>query len=304
MDAFADSRQFAVMPDGAVVDRSPDTPVDATRDFAQVQLKLAVSQIVQQATDTDDILATAMGAAINATVSDYGATSLAEADQNVQNRPSLAQILRDYQVSPDPRGITDYPRDPMVRYLAELLGKTKAFQVTVTEAEMLEKMSLTSQQQFLQMREYAFAEADKRFPDHGQEDNHNDAFRHAYWNALMVGVRGAEWAQRFATAHEALPGNPKEREAMDLYNNEVGRKIALANPGTDPERLAGLVEDAVRKGDTVVIARSGDLEFSDRVPAGAIGAPSPGPDEPVVQAEKPVVPNPPKPGIGSATDWW
>lgn len=64
-------------------------------------------------------------------------------------------------------------------------------------------------------------------------DGNGDAFRHAYWNVLMVkdfiGLeltigRATSVAQLFADAHEtASSGTPKE---MDLYNNMVGRNIA------------------------------------------------------------------------------
>lgn len=57
----------------------------------------------------------------------------------------------------------------------------------------------------------------RRYLDNG------DAFRHAYWNAIMVRVVGAIFAEKFATAHEAdSTGNDK---VMDLWNNELGRNI-------------------------------------------------------------------------------
>ncbi len=54
-------------------------------------------------------------------------------------------------------------------------------------------------------------------------------------------VRGAEWTARFTTTHEGLPGNGAVREAMDPYDNEVGRRVALANPGASPDELADKV---------------------------------------------------------------
>jgi hypothetical protein len=86
-----------------------------------------------------------------------------------------------------------------------------------------------------------------------QEDGPADAFRHAYWNALMVRRlcdRGL--AEQFATLHEAhdfsaLP--PKRRaiaerkRAMDLKNNRVGRGMAWA-AGSERE-VADKIEAAV-----------------------------------------------------------
>lgn len=85
---------------------------------------------------------------------------------------------------------------------------------------------------------------------------------------------GEEWTRDFATAHERLPNNPATAEAMDLHNNEVGRNIASANPDATPAQLADLVEQAVRGGDTVVVAPNSDgekLAWSDTVKEGEAG---------------------------------
>lgn len=44
---------------------------------------------------------------------------------------------------------------------------------------------------------------------------------------------------------------------MDLYNNEIGRQIGMANPDASPQELADLVESAVRDGDTVIVTKDG-----------------------------------------------
>ena len=58
---------------------------------------------------------------------------------------------------------------------------------------------------------------------------------------------------------------------MDLYNNEVGRKIAVDNPQASPAQLADLVDRALRAGDLVVIAPSGHLAWSNQVAVGQHG---------------------------------
>jgi len=55
---------------------------------------------------------------------------------------------------------------------------------------------------------------------------------------------------------------------MDLYNNEVGRQVAMANPAASPEELAGLVDQVVRDGDTVITDWGGELAYSNDVPQG------------------------------------
>ncbi|MGH3980309.1 MAG: DUF6973 domain-containing protein [Pseudonocardiaceae bacterium] len=179
-------------------------------------------------------------------------------------RISLDQILAEYQVPPDPRGTVSYPPFP----LSLAVGSQT---ITRTEAEMLDELGLLGQKDFKDLRDSAYDTADQRFPDQGAEDGHNDAFRHAYWNARMVQEHGADWATRFGTAHESLPGNSADRESMDLYNNEVGRQVAVENPDASPEELADLVEQAVRNGDTVVIDSNGELAYSNDVQPGGTG---------------------------------
>ena len=60
---------------------------------------------------------------------------------------------------------------------------------------------------------------------------------------------------------------------MDLYNNEVGRRIAVENPDASPEELADLVEQAVENGEMMVIGDDLKLHYSDELPRDA-AAPS------------------------------
>lgn len=185
----------------------------------------------------------------------------------------LDEILRKYQVSEDPDGAKDWePGWPL-----NMLTEPK--HVTATEARILSEMSPLELRDMDQIKEAAEVEAKVRFPPQNgvndTADNHTDAFRHTYWNALMTQRFGEQWTKDFATAHERLPANPATAEAMDLYNNELGRNIAVANPDASPEELAGLVEQAVNNGDTVVIAPGGErLAWSNTIPLGEAGTTS------------------------------
>jgi hypothetical protein len=59
---------------------------------------------------------------------------------------------------------------------------------------------------------------------------------------------------------------------MDLYNNELGRRIGRENRNASDEELAEFVYQAVTRGDAVVIDRHGDLAFSDQVAIGQTGS--------------------------------
>ncbi|MEQ8272553.1 MAG: hypothetical protein RMA76_40795 [Deltaproteobacteria bacterium] len=79
-----------------------------------------------------------------------------------------------------------------------------------------------------------------------------DAFRHAYWNAIMTRRAGAEFADAFATAHETGSDTPEADQAMDLHNNAVGRRIAVANPDASDDELFDLVMQAYRNGELML----------------------------------------------------
>ena len=87
----------------------------------------------------------------------------------------------------------------------------------------------------------------------------------------MVVEVGSTFARTFATARWGLPRNPADREASDLYNNEVGRRVATDNPDAGPEELAGLVKKAVEQGDLLVIDGNNELAFSNEVRVGEHG---------------------------------
>ncbi|UYM07187.1 DUF6973 domain-containing protein [Solicola gregarius] len=166
---------------------------------------------------------------------------------------TLADIEKEYQVEDDPDGLVNIPG----------VGT-----VTASEAWMLGNLGILALLDMKDIKEDAFSTADDRFTPEDQNDNHNDAFRHAYWNALMTRRFGEDWTEDYTNAHEGIPGNNSLREAMDLYNNGVGRRIASENPDASDEEIANLIEEAVRNGDMVVIGPDGHLVWSNTIEEG------------------------------------
>ncbi|MCB2018383.1 MAG: hypothetical protein KDF54_12870 [Hydrogenophaga sp.] len=199
-------------------------------------------------------------------------------------RPDLAAIRAQYQV-PDDEMTVYHPR----AYGAVDIPFSEGREMTRTEGQLLDRLTqnrgLVGLSEFRDIAREALGEAVRRYPDHpvpagipadraGEwqgNDGHRDAFRHAYWNARMTQVFGPDWTRAFTTAHEGVPGNPANREAMDLYNNSVGIGIGAANPDASPKETADLIQRAVTDGRAVVMDRNGDLEWSDRVPFGQHG---------------------------------
>lgn len=176
----------------------------------------------------------------------------------VRTEDDIDGILNDYQTSPDEDGRDTYaPLGP--------IGPKK--EMSATEAEMLRELSFWEVNALNGIKDQAYNTASEYYPKSGAEDGLNDAFRHTYWNALMARERGVDWAEKFATAHEAIDGNPAYKEAMDLHNNELGRRIYEKNPNATPQELAELVRDAVESGQAVAVNDRGELVPSNKVDA-------------------------------------
>lgn len=230
-------------------------------------------------------------------------------------RADLDRVLHDYQMPDDPGGMVQW--EPHGGILGTVAGWfTDPVTVTATEAKMLDQMSIGDVKAMQDIKSSAFDTADAHFPppqdqrgnfpagENGDaqfkqwagNDGHNDAFRHAYWNALMTKQFGADFTERFTKAHEGVAGNKADREAMDLYNNEVGRRIAEANPNASEQQLADLVQQAVQNGELVVIDRGGNLAWSDQVRYGEHGTANDGPAPGVLAPAQPAGPDSSGPG--------
>jgi hypothetical protein len=94
----------------------------------------------------------------------------------------------------------------------------------------------------------ALREAAKRFPKPTLHNGRGDAFRHAYWSALMTREIGFLNTKAITDSHEEGPGiDPAERE-MDLHNNLQGMVIGIRNRGASDDQLAEHCEEALRAG--------------------------------------------------------
>lgn len=228
------------------------------------------------------------------------------------DRPDPARIERDYQV-PDDK-VVDWSPSLFGAIPLGGLGGTRT--ITATEGRLLDNLTrdrgFMGLSTFKDIADQAFSVSESRVPpptsipadaqhqiaalpaedqavatrSYPLNDGHTDAFRHAYWNATLTAEFGAEWTAQFTTAHEGLPGNGAVREAMDLYNNEVGRRIATENPGASREELADKVLEALNDGELVVVDRSGHLAASDTVARGQYGMADPTPADGVMNTPK------------------
>ena len=106
--------------------------------------------------------------------------------------------------------------------------------------------------EFREAADTAFAEAKKRYPS-SLHNGKGDAFRHAYWNALMVRAEDEKLAKEFADAHETKAGQPLSEQTMDLHNNAVGRRIGLLYRRSSDAEIAKAVERALASGQLFIL---------------------------------------------------
>lgn len=220
----------------------------------------------------------------------------------VAGRPDLARILQDYQVRADDKtrdwqpdtvnGFTEglvnlgdalmrrLPVDLDLEGAKDAIAKLKRRAMPATEADMLDRLGPMEQLRWAKMTRDTMDQAPRAVEKPAgfagnnarwQNDGHVDAYRHALWNARMTRAFGPEWTRNYATGHEMIAGNPAQREAMDLYNNGIGRQIAIDNPHASDADLVRLVKAALDKGDLVVVDQNLDLAWSDQVAIGAHG---------------------------------
>ncbi len=78
-----------------------------------------------------------------------------------------------------------------------------------------------------------FQISQKEFPNIHGKNNKANAFRHAFWNALIAKkcIRFSsniesvlDWTKKITDWHEEFAPNEKLAEMMDLHNNKIGRQ--------------------------------------------------------------------------------
>jgi len=85
---------------------------------------------------------------------------------------------------------------------------------------------------------------DERNPGHNDS---LDAIRHALWSYRMAKWIGGDAAKAYADAHERSQPNADNERLMDLYNNRIGRMLAL-DPGNANRDAIEVIVEAYKKG--------------------------------------------------------
>jgi hypothetical protein len=157
-----------------------------------------------------------------------------------------ADDLAPYHMDDDPGGVQGY---------APYGAGSYAQSVTEQERGMLQGLSAFALLAARDISQNALTEAASLYPG-TVHNGTGDAFRHAYWNAMLSARFGQSWTKCFTTAHEGgVDGDELLRleETMDLYNNQVGRQIAFAHPNATEAELQAYIQDAISRGSLLVV---------------------------------------------------
>lgn len=103
----------------------------------------------------------------------------------------------------------------------------------------------------------AEAETSRRYQSSTRHLGNGDAFRHTYWNGLMVYSIGEGHAEAFANAHESETPDGADK-TMDLNNNAVGRRL-----GTYTNTKSELLSEVIRYCDNGWLHRIVNGELAD-----------------------------------------
>ncbi len=106
----------------------------------------------------------------------------------------------------------------------------------------------------------------------GKEGDQRNAIRHTLWQAIITKEMGTDHAERIGNAHEdnldvdlskRIFGSIDQADkAVDLLNNNIGRKIGADNKGASNKTLAGKVMETFYKQGLWTVTRNGDGSFS------------------------------------------
>lgn len=76
-----------------------------------------------------------------------------------------------------------------------------------------------------------------------------DVFRHGYWSALLVEAVGATNAEKATTTYEdKTPNNNGLSREMDIFNNKVGRDLAIGKTFNSFEQCQDIIVIAINEG--------------------------------------------------------
>ncbi|MFC9251914.1 DUF6973 domain-containing protein [Amycolatopsis thailandensis] len=272
---FAIGDQGDVSDLGAPPDVPPEQAEDVKRERAKIKDELLdrVGEIMKRARVVDRDLADVLMKIGRGEIHDGGATTLAAAATAGATQGSLHdELLAKYRVAPDPDGKVSWPSGA-IGWIAKRFGLNPQ-EMSASEARHLEDRGWLGAADAYGIYRTALHDAETVWDRKGETDGHSDAFRHAYWNAMLSHRFGEEWTESYTTAHERKPDDPRAHataQAMDLHNNEVGRQIAADHPDAGPDELKRHVKEAVERGDMVVVGGDGRLVRSNEVALGETG---------------------------------
>ena len=97
----------------------------------------------------------------------------------------------------------------------------------------------------------SFKISKEEFPESHGKNGKGNAYRHAFWNALICYEckkwskntrRILAWAKLITNKHEQLSPNVPLDECMDLHNNNIGRNLFIASSFASVEEISEMIK--------------------------------------------------------------
>lgn len=114
----------------------------------------------------------------------------------------------------------------------------------------------------------SFLNAKKEFPElHGKKGKAN-AYRHAYWNALICfycykwkkdGRRIVAWSRLITSKHEELSPNEPIDTAMDLHNNKIGINLFISGNFKTEDEISERIKYKLQSAKKIVTPKDVEL---------------------------------------------
>jgi len=114
---------------------------------------------------------------------------------------------------------------------------------------------------------------DKLFGKAHHKNNKSNAFRHALWNILICknafqvsenSGKAILWAEEITSLHEKLMPNEALEEAMDFYNNELGRIYFKQLENASEEEIVSFLKSKMEE--AVKVSKVDEIQnFSDKL---------------------------------------
>ncbi|GEM_PF-2757036 len=126
----------------------------------------------------------------------------------------------------------------------------EAFGIKATEVALVAKHPIKGNKA-KELADKASKKTEQYYKKYAQSQGNGDAFRHAYWSALMTKHIDRDFAYQMGYAHEGYKPGTKVNNLdtnMDISNNYAGRKDGTKKKKSSDKKIASYIKTSVKEG--------------------------------------------------------